>query len=104
MLAKVKAGGLAHDAGAGSFLGKTVEVFDGFPAGSLTFREAEDGAGFYLHPPIEERARKARAAAPVGRPAPVPPSARPAGDVDTAKDKALLDAFSQAIAAAMAGA
>jgi hypothetical protein len=104
VLAKVKAGGLTHDAGAGTFLGKTVEVFDGFPAGSLMFREPEDNAGFYLHPPLPERARTPRAsrvAAPVARPEPVAPSAPPAGDVDAAKDRALLDAFSQAIAAAM---
>lgn len=107
VLSKVKAGGLTHDAGAGTFLGKTVEVFDSFPAGSLMFREPEDNAGFYLHPPLPERARTPRApraAAPVTRPEPVAPSAPPAGDVDAAKDKALLDAFSQAIAAAMGGA
>jgi hypothetical protein len=103
VLAKVKAGRLTHDTGAGSFLGRTVEVFDGFPAGSLMFREAEDSAGFYLHPPLPERTRTPRTprAAPVARPAPVVPSAPTVGDVDAAKDKALLDAFSEAIASAM---
>src|SRR5690606_405995 len=104
VLAKVKAGGLVHDAGAGSFLGRTVEVFDGFPAGSLMFREGEEG-GFYLHAPVEERARKARAprASLAPTPRPTAPVAPPAGEVDAEKDKALLDAFSQAIASALGG-
>jgi hypothetical protein len=105
VLAKVKAGGLTHDAGAGTFLGKTVEVFDGFPVGSLVFREPGDAAGFYLHPPVEERVRKARTprgAGPAKRSAKSALTSAPAaGEVDAAKDKALLEAFSQAIAAAI---
>jgi hypothetical protein len=104
VLAKVKAGGLTHNSGARTFIGKTVEVFDGFPAGSLMFCEPEDNAGLYLQAALAKRERKARAsraAAPVARPEPVAPSVPPAGDVDAAKDKALLDAFSQAITAAM---
>ena len=105
VLARVRAGGLRHDAGGGTFLGRTVEAFDDFPAGSLVFREPEDNAGFYLHLPVEEakaRARKApRKAAGAVTAAPV---AAPAGEVDAAKDKALLDAFSAAIAAAMGSA
>lgn len=105
VLAKVKEGGLRHDAGAGTFLGRTVEVFDGFPLGSLVFREPEDNAGFYLHAPVEERVRKVwapREAGPAARPAKVhSPSAPSAGEVDAEKDTALLQAFSQAIATAM---
>jgi hypothetical protein len=104
VLARVKQGGLTHDAGAGTFLGRTVEVFDGFPAGSLVFREPDSDAGFYMHPPLAQRARNLRAAAAVPMARPVPaavPSAPAAGDVDAEKDKALLDAFSQAIVAAM---
>lgn len=110
MLTKVRADGLQHDAGAGTFLGKTVEVFDGFPVGSLVFRGPEDNAGFYLHPPLVTRARKGKAAGAtkaegaVAKPMRmVEPEVVGAGAVeaDAAKDKALLDAFSQAIAAAL---
>jgi len=117
VLARVKAGNLRHDPGAGTFLGRTIEAFHGFAVGSLIFREPEDNAGFYLHAPVEEAAPKARgtraaapeAAVPARRPAtrtarmqPQAPAAPTGGgEVDAAKDKALLDAFSQAIAAAM---
>lgn len=117
VLARVKAGNLRHDPGAGTFLGRTIEAFHGFAVGSLIFREPEDNAGFYLHAPVEEAAPKARgtrAAAPEAavparrratRAAPMQPQAPAApmggGEVDAAKDKALLDAFSQAIASAM---
>jgi hypothetical protein len=51
-------------------------------------------------PKRTRRARKAPAKPRVAAPAP----AQPAGEVDAAKDKALLDAFSAAISAAMQGA
>jgi hypothetical protein len=115
VLARVKAGNLRHDPGAGTFLGRTLEAFHGFTVGSLIFREPEDNAGFYLHAPLEEAVPKPRAAGATTAPAAATPS-RPTrapkpqapaapmggGDVDAAKDKALLDAFSQAIASAMA--
>ena len=116
VLARVKAGNLRHDPGAGTFLGRTLEAFHGFAVGSLLFREPEDNAGFYLHAPLEEVTPKARgarattvpAAATPSRPTRAPKPQAPAapmgdGDVDAAKDKALLDAFSQAIASAMQG-
>jgi hypothetical protein len=60
VLAKVNAGGLTRDAGAGTFPGKTVEVFGVFPEGSRMVREPADNARFYLHPPLAERARAPR--------------------------------------------
>jgi hypothetical protein len=120
VLAKVRGGGLKHDAGAGTFLGRTIEAFHGFPAGSLVFRQPEDNAGFYLHGPVEEQPRTAKPpaekpAAKPGKPAgrPKAPAVTPAPsmipsreglEVDAAKDKALIDAFSAAVAAAMGGA
>ncbi len=116
VLARVKAGNLRHDPGAGTFLGRTLEAFHGFTVGSLIFREPEDNAGFYLHAPLEEAVPKPRGARATTAPAAATPS-RPmrapktqaaaspmgGGEVDAAKDKALLDAFSRAIASAMQG-
>jgi hypothetical protein len=117
VLARVKGGNLQHDPGTGTFLGRTIEPFHGFAVGSLIFREPEDNAAFYLHAPVEEAAPKARGtraaatevAVPARRRATRAASMQPrapaapmgGGEVDAAKDKALLDAFSQAIAAAM---
>jgi hypothetical protein len=42
--ARLKAGGLVHDAGAGSYLGTLVADFGGVTAGGLVFRPAEGGA------------------------------------------------------------
>ena len=39
VLARVKAGNLRHDPGAGTFLGRTLEAFHGFAVGALIFRE-----------------------------------------------------------------
>lgn len=101
-LAAVKAGGLTHDAGAGTFFGRTIEAFHGFPAGSLLFRPPEDNAGFYLRAPLEEAPKKPRPKKP---PAVTSAAGLAAPDtapvVDAAKDKALIDAFSAAVAAAM---
>lgn len=115
VLARVKPGNLRHDPGAGIFLGRTLEAFHGFAVRSLIFREPEDNAGIYLHPPLDEavpkprgaRATTAPAAATPSRPTRAPKSQAPAapmggGEVDAAKDKALLDAFSQATASAIA--
>jgi hypothetical protein len=103
VLAAVKAGGLTHDAGAGTFLGRTIEAFHGFPAGSLVFRQPEDNAGFYLHVPLETAPKKPRPPKkpPAVVPAPGLAAPDPAPDVDAAKDKALIDAFSAAVAAAL---
>ena len=54
MLSRLKAGSLVHDEGAGTYLGQTVEVFDGFPEGALIFRDTNDH-GFYLHMPVVMR-------------------------------------------------
>jgi hypothetical protein len=84
----VRKGGFAHDPGAGSFLGRSVVDHATFRAGSLVYRPA-DGAGFWMAPAVESAPRAASSK----------PKAQPA--VDEAKDKALLDAFSAAIASAM---
>jgi hypothetical protein len=99
----MRKGGFTHDAGAGSFLGRSVVDHGAFPAGSLVFRTAE-GAGFWMAPLVEPAPRT-----PPPSAAPVPaqekpkraskPKAPPA--VDASKDKALLDAFSTAIVLAL---
>jgi hypothetical protein len=106
--ARLKAGGLVHDAGAGSYLGTLVVDFGGFAAGGLVFRPADGGAVFVTAAPVPA-ARPAASPAPA--PAPVAPPASPAprkrraaketSEPDAAKDKALLDAFSAALAGAM---
>ncbi len=107
--ARLKAGGLVHDAGAGSYLGTLVADFGGVAAGGLVFRPAEGGAVFVTAAPAPAR--------PVTPPAPTPAPAAPPGspaprkrraaketsETHAAKDKALLDAFSAAIASAMNG-
>jgi hypothetical protein len=108
--ARLKAGGLVHDAGAGSYLGTLVADFGGVAAGGLVFRPADGGAVFVTAAPAQPAARPVTPPAPT--PAPAAPPASPAprkrraaketSEPDAAKDKALLDAFSAAIAGAMA--
>jgi hypothetical protein len=107
--ARLKAGGLVHDAGAGSYLGTLVADFGGVAAGGLVFRPMDGGALFVTAAPATPAARPASPPAPA--PAPVAPAASPAprkrraakntSEPDAAKDKALLDAFSAALAGAM---
>ena len=103
--ARLKAGGLVHDAGAGSYLGTLVADFGGVAAGGLVFRPADGAAVFVTAAPA------APAAPPAPAPTPVAPAASPtprkrraakeASEPDAAKDKALLDAFSAALAGAI---
>jgi hypothetical protein len=103
----LKAGGLVHDAGAGSYLGTLVADFGGVAAGGLVFRPADGGAVFVTAAPAP--ARPVTPPAPTPAPAapprsPAPRKRRAAKDTtepDAAKDKALLDAFSAALADAM---
>ncbi len=98
----VRKGGFTHDSGAGSFLGRAVVDHGKFPAGSLLFRSA-DGGGFWMAAAAETPAP--RAIAPPPPPTPDKPKRAPKAKapppVDEAKDKALLDAFSAAIASAI---
>jgi hypothetical protein len=106
--ARLKAGGLVHDAGAGSYLGTLVADFGGVGAGGLVFRPVDGGAVFVTAAPVPA-ARPATPPAPA--PAPVTPPTAPAprkrraatetNEPDAAKDKALLDAFSAAVAATL---
>jgi hypothetical protein len=99
-LGLVLRGGFVHDVGAGSFLGRSVVHHGVFPAGSLVYRAA-DGDGFWLARAVESTAPPAKpapSAAPKPKRSSKPP---PEPAVDGAKDKALLDAFSAAIASAM---
>jgi hypothetical protein len=85
-----------------------VADFGGVAAGGLVFRPADGGAVFVTAAPAPA-ARPVTPPAPT--PAPVAPPASPtprkrraakdAGEPDAAKDKALLDAFSAALAGAM---
>jgi hypothetical protein len=107
--ARLKAGGLVHDAGAGSYLGPLVADFGGVAAGGLVFRPADGGAVFVTVAPVPPAARPATppapAPAPVASPASPAPrkrrAAKDAGEPDAAKDKALLDAFSAALQGAI---
>jgi hypothetical protein len=108
--ARLKAGGLVHDAGAGSYLGTLVADFGGVAAGGLVFRPAEGGAAFVTAAPAPA-ARPAATPTPAPAAVPTAPPASPAPrkrraakdttEPDAAKDKALLDAFSAALADAM---
>jgi hypothetical protein len=108
--ARLKAGGLVHDAGAGSYLGTLVAAFGGVAAGGLVFRPAEGGALFVGPAPVAAVAaappKRTAAAPPAPVAAPVPKkrqAAKAESEPDAAKDKALIDAFSAAIASAMNG-
>jgi hypothetical protein len=108
--ARLKTGGLVHDAGAGSYLGTLVADFGGVTAGGLVFRPADGGAVFVTAAPA---ARPVTPPAPRPAPAQVAPraslrpqkrrAAKDATEPDAAKDKVLLDAFSAALAGAMNG-
>ena len=108
--ARLKAGGLVHDAGAGSYLGTLVADFGGVAAGGLLFRPADGGAVFVTAAPSPAvRPATTPTPAPVAVPtappaSPAPRKRRAAKDTtepDAVKDKALLDAFSAALADAM---
>ena len=98
----MRKGGFTHDAGAGSFLGRSVVDHASFPAGSLVFRQAE-GSGSWMAAAVEFAPR------PAPPPAALLPAEKPKRSskakaqpaFDAAKDKALLDAFSSAITAAI---
>jgi hypothetical protein len=111
MKSAVRKGGFTHDSGAGSFLGRSVVDHATFPAGSLVFRSVK-GDGFWMAQGIEPapRATTRPAAAAARAPATAPGAAekprrtsksKGQPTVDAAKDKALLDAFSAAIATAL---
>ncbi len=71
-LAILERGGLVHDPGAGTFLGRTTEAWSGFPVDSLVFREAHDN-GFHVGPVSKARGRrKAAPPAPVDAPVSLP--------------------------------
>lgn len=97
----VRKGGFTHDSGAGSFLGRSVVDHGKFPSGSLVFRPGE-GSGFWMAAVAETPARPAAPAPAVVHEKPKKsPRSKAQPPVDEAKDKALLDAFSAAIASAM---
>ncbi len=75
--ATLERGGLVLDPEAGTFFGRTTAAWSGYPAGSLVFREAHDGAasrnGFHIGPVSRTRSRtKAPPPAAVDAPVSLP--------------------------------